>query len=423
MTHKILTVVLAVLLFLGISGVPGLQPVRADTTDASLWVAVSSNYPGDAPRYTLTFTLDGSLSAGSPLTFTFDGAVGRAEDGTSISSSLVTVDGIPLHEDATWQGSSLSLAVPQGLAAGTEHTVVISEDAGIQNPWAIGHYRITLSAASVTGSLTSNYYSVTTVTQLVPLSLDKIVEYGALTGVGVTFRTGRNGALVGHDLIRGPGGVMVYPTTEDTITLRLSAGLSTLWAKGGSVRILPSYADSPFAMTVLSSTVYETNDAGVDLRQLVLSLPHNLPANTRMSIELMFATTQDVSAVSDADYVKLYSSKEPALVMIPPQPESSGSQSGTTEPVDTTPPVVTWTSSANTLLPRLVTIDITITEVNLKQAYLATGQDGSLHTWLAAGDNSLLMVNRSGIHGTIIAVDKAGNTTTALVDIPGPVVN
>ncbi|MEN6388515.1 MAG: hypothetical protein ABFD13_06460, partial [Candidatus Cryosericum sp.] len=45
--------------------------------------------------------------------------------------------------------------------------------------------------------------------------------------------------LVGHDLIRGPGGVMVYPTTEDTITLRLSAGLSTLWTTGSSVKLLP----------------------------------------------------------------------------------------------------------------------------------------------------------------------------------------
>lgn len=421
MTHRIMTVALVLLLVLGISR-PGVQPVRAGTSDPSLWAAVSSNYPGDAPQYTLTFTLDTSISAGSTLAFTFDSAVGRG-DGTSISSSLITVDGTPLSEHASWQVNTLTLAVPMDLGAGTAHTVIISEDARIQNPWAIGHYRITLSTAAEAVSLTSNYYSVTTVTHLVPLALDKVVEYGVLTGVRVTFKTGRNGALVGHDLIRGLGGTMVYPTTEDTMTVRLSAGLSTLWTTGSSVRLLPSYAESPFAMTVLSNTVYDTSDNGVDLRQLVLSLPHNLPANTQFALYLIFATPQDVSAVSDAEYVKLYSSKEPALVMIPPQPASSGSGTGTTGTTDTTPPVVTWTSSASTLLPRLVTIQITITEDNLNQAYFAHGDDGSLHTWLAAGENTLMMINRRGIKGTIIATDKAGNTTSIVIDIPAPASN
>jgi len=387
MTHRILAVVLAVLLILGISSVPGVHPVLAGTADPSLWVAVSSNYPGDAPQYTLTFTLETGISSSSTLAFTFDSTVGRTDSGTSISSSLIAFDGTPLGKNAVWQGNTLTLTVPQGLAAGTEHTVVISADAGIQNPWTTGHYRVSLATPTGTTLLTSNYYSVTTVTQLVPLGFDKVVEYGALTGIKVTFKTGRNGALVGHDLIRGPGGAMVYPTTEDTITLRLSAGLSTLWTTGSSVKLLPSYAESPFAMTVLSNTVYETNDAGVDLRQLVLSLPHNLPANTRFALYVIFATPQPLSAVSDAEYVKLYSSKEPALVMVPPQPASSGSQPGDISATDTTAPVVTWTSTASRLLPRLVTIHITITEENLDEAWFSEGSDSFIHTRLSTGDN------------------------------------
>jgi hypothetical protein len=65
-----------------------------------------------------------------------------------------------------------------------------------------------------------------------------------------------------------------------------------------------------------------------------------------------------------------------------------------------------------------VTIDVDITEANLHEAYFATGAAGSLRTWLTAGHNDLLLVSRSGIHGTIVAVDDAGNTTRVPVDIP-----
>jgi hypothetical protein len=420
MKHRILTVIVASLLVLGIC-VPGAQRVTAGTTNSSLRVAISSNYPGDTPQYTLTVTLDADVFSGSSLVFTFDDAVGRT-DGIAISSSVISVDGTPLSKNAGWQVNTLTMTVPQDLAAGTEHTVIISEDAGIQNPWATGHYRIALENSVSKTTLISNYYSVTTVSHLVPLAFDKVVEYAELTGVKVTFKTGRNGALVGHDLIRGPNGLMVYPTTEDTMTVRLSAGLSTLWTKGGSVKLLPAYTESPFAMAVLSSTIYDTNDASVDLWQLVLSLPHNLPANTQMSLYVMFATAQDVSALSDAEYVKLYTSKETTLVTVPPQPASSGSasQPGETSTADTTVPTVTWTSTTSTLLPRLVTLDIAVTEENLDEAWFSGGTGSFIHTRLSTGDNTIMVINRTGIHGTIVASDKAGNTTTVSVDIPAP---
>lgn len=420
MTHRILTVILASLLVLGLC-ITGVQRVSAGTTDSSLRVDVTSNYPGDAPQYTLTFTLGASVAAGFTLAFTFDSAVGHA-DGITIDGSLISVDGTPLTRKAGWQGTTLTLTAPQELAAGTEHTVIIQEDAGIQNPWTTGHYRITLDHAASGATLISNYYSVTTVTHLLPLAFDKILEYGQLTGVTITFKTGRNGALVGHDLIRGPNGLMVYPTTEDTMTLRLSAGLSTLWTKDGLVKLLPAYAESPFAMTVLSSTVYATNDTGIDQRQLVLNLPHNLPANTQMSLSLMFATAQDASAVSNTDYVKFTTSKETTLVMVPPQPTSagSGSQPGDTTTADTTAPTVIWTSTASTLLPRLVTLHITVTEDKLEEAWFSGGAGSFIHTRLSIGDNTIMVINRTGIHGSIVATDKAGNTTTVPVDLPAP---
>jgi len=63
---------------------------------------------------------------------------------------LITIDGAPLGKNAVWQGNTLTLTVSQSLAAGTEHTVVISADAGIQNPWTVGHYRVSLATPTET---------------------------------------------------------------------------------------------------------------------------------------------------------------------------------------------------------------------------------------------------------------------------------
>jgi hypothetical protein len=141
-----------------------------------------------------------------------------------------------------------------------------------------------------------------------------------------------------------------------------------------------------------------------------------------MSLYVMFATAQDVSALSDAEYVKLYTSKETTLVTVPPQPASSGSasQPGETSTADTTVPTVTWTSTTSTLLPRLVTLDIAVTEENLDEAWFSGGTGSFIHTRLSTGDNTIMVINRTGIHGTIVASDKAGNTTTVSVDIPAP---
>jgi hypothetical protein len=67
-----------------------------------------------------------------------------------------------------------------------------------------------------------------------------------------------------------------------------------------------------------------------------------------------------------------------------------------------------------------MTLNIHVTEENLDEAWFAGGADSLIHTRLASGDNSIMLVNRTGIHGTIVATDKAGNTTTVPVDIPAP---
>ncbi|HNW85174.1 MAG TPA: hypothetical protein PKH46_06605 [Candidatus Cryosericum sp.] len=388
--------------------------VRADSS--SLTVSVSDGYPGTAPAYTLTFVSAVSVSRGATLTLTFDDSVGST-GGLSVDAAALAIDGTPVTANGRWAASQLTLVTPVDLAAGVEHTLRIAESAGIQNPWTEGHYRITLDLGSGTPALVSNYYSVTRTTQLVPVQFSTVVEYGQVTGVRVTFRTGRSGSLVGHDLIRNAQGYMVYPTTEDTFTVRLSAGLSALWSTNGRAQLQPSYAESPFPMTIISNTVYDTDLEGNDLRQLVLNVPHNIPSNVELSLTLLFASPPKV--LPEGQYVRLFTSKETAVVTIPPLTSSEEPGGGTgTGTTDTTAPVVTWSSQQNALLPRLVTIAVTIDEANLDEAWFSEGPDSFIHTRLWTGTNTLMVVNRAGIHGTIVATDKAGNNTTVAVDIP-----
>ncbi|HEY9093618.1 MAG TPA: hypothetical protein VIN62_02065 [Candidatus Cryosericum sp.] len=412
MKRKIVTAIV----LLALMSAVGLRAAAARADSSSLSVSVSDGYPGTAPAYTLTFVSAVSVAKGGTLTLTFEGGVGSTA-GLSVPASALVVDGTPVAANGRWSATQLTLVTPIELTAGTEHTIHIAESAGIQNPWTEGHYRVTLDLGSGSAPLVSNYYSVTTTTRLVPVGFSTVVEYGQVTGVRVTFRTGRSGSLVGHDLIRNAQGYMVYPTTEDTFTVRLSAGLSALWSTNGRALLQPSYAEAPFAMTIISNTVYDTDLEGNDLRQLVLNVPHNIPANVELSLILTVASAQ--RSLPDGQYVRLFTSKEPAVITVPPQTGSGESGGGTgTGVTDTTAPVVTWSSQQNTLLPRLVTVSITIDEDNLDEAWFSEGADSFIHTRLWIGTTTLLVVNRAGIHGTIVATDKAGNTTTVAVDIP-----
>jgi hypothetical protein len=74
----------------------------------------------------------------------------------------------------------------------------------------------------------------------------------------------------------------------------------------------------------------------------------------------------------------------------------------------------------STFSTRLITLNVSITEDNLDQAYFAKDDIDSPHTQLAVGSTSLMMVNRTGIKGTIVAIDETGNTTIVPVNIPAP---
>jgi hypothetical protein len=424
------TTAIALIVALAMAGM-ATAVIRAPMVQAAsqyLNVAVTNNYPGDVPQYTLTFSAATTIHKGDLLTLTFDTEVARAKDGNP-SSSDILFDGASSTSGVEWSGNKLKVSAPVDLVAGTGHVAVIMAGALIQNPRTAGHYQITLEHPVSGMTLISSYYSVTTLTQLTPLSLEKVVEHFQMTGVRIRIKTGRNGALTGHDpvgvdLLGGP----VYPDQEDTMTIRLSEGLSKLWAAAGTVKLqllyssYPLVSTVPFTTTILSSTVYDTSEAGTDLRQLVLNLPHNIPASTELYIYLIFKTAQSVSTLSDTEYVKVYSSKETTLVMVPPQAPASGS--GTQEgnpPVDTKAPVITWTVQQSAFFTRLLTLNISITEDDLDEAYFVRDGDNSLHTRLAVGDTGLMMVNRTGIKGMIIAIDEAGNTTTMPVDIPAPV--
>jgi hypothetical protein len=412
------------LLMAGMSAASGV-PVSKATTQY-LRVAVTSSYPGDAPQYTLTFTLATTIHKSDTLALVFDTEVARARDGNP-SSSSIAFDAASLTSSVEWSGNTLKLTAPADLVAGTEHVLVIMAGALIQNPRTSGHYQITLEHLASRTTLISNYYTVTSVTHLVPLGLEAVVENFQMTGVRIRIKTGRSGALTGHDPIGVDLlGAPVYPDQEDTMTIRLSEGLSRLWATAGTVKLQPLFSSYPLVSTipyiaaVLSSTVYGTTETRTDLRQLVLNLPHNIPASTELYIYLMFRTAQSASPLSETEYVKVYSSKETALVTVPPQATESGSGTQSETSADTTAPTVSWTSKSSTLLPRLVTLDIAVTEENLDEAWFSGGTGSFIHTRLATGDNTVMVINRRGIHGTIVATDKAGNTTTVPVDLPGP---
>jgi hypothetical protein len=148
----------------------------------------------------------------------------------------------------------------------------------------------------------------------------------------------------------------------------------------------------------------------------------NIPASTEVLLTIELDGVRLQKALTTDDFVAVWTSRESTMATIRPSdgvaPTTPGS--GTTEPADMTAPVITWNMQQSAFSTRLLTLNISVTEDNLDEAYFVRDGDNSLHTRLAAGDTGLMMVNRTGIKGMIIAVDKAGNTTTVPVDIPAP---
>jgi hypothetical protein len=286
------------------------------------------------------------------------------------------------------------------------------------------HVRLQLKGHSADTTLVSNYYGISTVSRAVPVSLTVETPRADRLTVLVRFRTGRTGALVGT-----PAARFTSPsaTSSDTISIRLSPALSRVWDQSGTPVVWLStspYGLGPRQLRLLSVVNRNEDDPKRYQKEMAIVPDVGIPASTEVLVRLEFDRSIIAVPLTTDDFALVWTSKEPTMVHI--------RLTGVPDPVpvdedpapkpDTTVPVITWKAEARTFSSRLVTASIDIVEINLKQAFLETGADGSLHTWLNAGHNELLLVNRSGIHGTIVATDKAGNTTRTPVDIPAPAV-
>ncbi|MFZ2414091.1 MAG: hypothetical protein WAW16_07725, partial [Candidatus Cryosericum sp.] len=238
------------------------------------------------------------------------------------------------------------------------------------------------------------------------------------------FRTGRTGALVGTPAIRfGSPSAAV----SDAISIRLSPALSRAWDQSGSpvvwLSTLP-YGLGPRRLPAIFVSNHNEGDPEEYEKEIRVTPDVNIPARTEVLVRLEFDRSSIPLALTTSDFALVWTSKETAMVRIPLTgvPDPVPGEGGQTPDQDTTAPAITWKVQASTFSSRLVTLNVDIVETSLKEAYLATGTDGTLHTWLSVGHNELLMINRSGIHGIIVATDKAGNTTRTPVDIPAPAV-
>jgi len=369
----------------------------------------------------VSFRLGRDVSTGQTLSITFDDSVYWANL-RDVARGDITLDGVAAGTSARWSDSRhvLTIAAPAVLSASTEHTLVILRSAMVQNPWTATHLRLMLRDDTMGTIVTSNYYGITSTTQLSPVSLTVDSSDFATVTVHLQFKTGRNGALTGVSTASGPG--QAASASSDTITLRLSPGLSLLWDQAGGpvARWSKPYLLKDRALKLVS-IVDRLNGDSVDYRkQVTYALDASIDAGTNVDVWMTFTKVEAVASLTTADYVDVWTTKEPTMVRValsgvpeptpqtPPEPATA----------DSTAPTVTWTSSASTLLPRIVTLHIIVTEDNLDEAWFSGGTGSFIHTRLSTGDNEIMVINRSGIHGTVTATDKSGNTTTAPIDLP-----
>lgn len=399
----------------------GIQQVKADDTAPFVNVSIVDGYVGEYEEYHLSFRLGRDVSQGQTLTLTFDNSVYWAGL-RDLAPGDITIDGTSAGESAQWSGSrhALTVSASTNLSADTTHTLVILRSAMVQNPWTAVYLQLALRDDTTGTIITSDYYGITSTTHVSPVSLTVDSSNFTTVVVHLQFRTGRNGALTGASTASGP--VQGTSASSDTITLRLSPGLSLLWdqAGGPTARWSKPYLLKDRALKLVS-VVDRLNDESVDYKkQVTYALDASVDGGTDVDIWLTFAKVDAAASLTTADYVDMWTTEEPTMVRVKmtgvpdPVPETPA----TPPAADTTAPTITWTSAANTLLPRLVTLHITVTEDNLDEAWFSGGTGSFIHTRLSTGDNEVMVINRSGIHGTVAATDKSGNTTTIPVDLP-----
>lgn len=417
--RRIALVLLAIII--AVSTLGG-RPLATSAATPYVQLALTSGYVGDYEEYHVTFLLNQSVSKGSTITIGFDKSVSHSPMRV-ITTDEVLVDDVACSA-VNWTGHTLTVTAPAGLAAGVEHTLVVLAGAMIQNPQTATGIRITVSDDVHGTVLTSNYCVVGTTSSIAGISMLTATSSSGGLSVNIRFKTGRNGALTGTAATWSS--VTSLTSHNDTITIRLSNTLSRLWAQSDWPTVLlstPPYGLGARQLRLISTTIRNEDDPATYQRVMEFIPDVNIPASTEVLLTIELDGVKLQKALTTDDSVAIWTSREPTMVTIRPSdgvaPTTPGS--GTTEPADTTAPVVTWTVQQSAFFTRLLTLNISITEDNLDEAYFVRDGDNSLHTRLAVGDTGLMMVNRTGIKGMIIAVDKAGNTTTVPVDIPAPV--
>lgn len=401
----------------------GIRPAGAADTVPFVNVSIVEGYVGEYEEYHVQFILGRDVKLGETISIIFDDSINRAGF-RDIAAGDVSIDGTPAGASARWSGHTLTVPVPTTLSGGQVHELTILRSAMIQNPRKAVHVQLLLRDDIAGTTLASNYYGISTVSRISPVSLTIETPGADRLTVLVRFRTGRTGALVGTPAVRFPSS---SATGSDTISIRLSPALSRVWDQsGGPVAWLstPGTILAPRRLQLASTSDRSKEQQDRYQKEATYVLDTRVGASTEVLLTLEFDRSSIPVALTTDDFVLVWTSKEPTMVRIPliGVPEPVPVDGGQTPEPDTAAPVITWKTQIGAFSSRLVTVSIDIVEANLKQAFLETGADGSLHTWLTAGHNELLLVNRSGIHGTVVATDKTGNTTRMPVDIPAPAV-
>jgi len=419
MRTKFLGIVVVIALLVSVAGI---RQVAAAEVLPFVSVSIAEGYIGQYEEYHIHFLLDSEVKVGGTLSLVFDDNI-NPPGARAISASDIVLDGVSTGDSAHWMERVLTLTATTSLSADTVHELTILRGAMVQNPRMAMHLKLLLRNDTTGTTLVSNYYGISAVTHVSPISLTVDTQRDDRLGVVLRFTTGRNGTLTGNPM--SPRAFGAPAESPDTITLKLSSGLTEFWEHSGAVSAwlsIPGTVLGTGSLKLVSTSSQSSGGTGSDRIQVIYQLATDVAALTDVALHLEFDGAANPNGLTTDDYALVWTSKESTAVRVSltgvpdPVPETPP----TPVAADTTAPTVTWTSKANTLLPRLVTLDIVISQQDLDEAWFSGGTDSLIHTRLAAGDNAIMLINRTGIHGTIVATDKAGNTTTVPVDIPAP---
>jgi hypothetical protein len=225
MRTKLLGIAVVIALLVSVVGI---RQVAAAEVVPSVKVSTVDGYIGEYEEYLVSFLLSREVQPQETLSIVFDDSITRAGVG-DIAAGNVLIDGVPVGASAVWSGHTLTVSTATSLPAGTTHDITILRGAMVQNPWTATHVQLLLRDDTTGTTLASNFYGITTVTQISPVSLTaEMSDTGHLT-VLLRFRTGRTGALTGSPASR----LTSSSTTSDTVSIRLSPALTKVWDLSG----------------------------------------------------------------------------------------------------------------------------------------------------------------------------------------------